>query len=163
MHAYAIVPQGQAGIESADFLQSARLGDADYLLGTFLRGISAFFVGILVVDDDLARRGDPGLDDASFVQDRVIRWSDLRSAPEDLMLLIRRGASGYPLNAFICGGEGSEPFYPQSGELRESEVNLIASEVRVIIHSIYDAESFLILVFDDRLNAFLKSLTRPVA
>ena len=159
VHAFAIMPRDRAGADVADFARSAQLGDADLLLGRFLRSLSATSDSFLVVDDDLARRGDPGLDDVSYIDDRVIRWSDLQSAPDRLTRLLRTGASGYPLNAFVCGAQGGHAFRPPSGPLSESDVELLVSEARVVIHSIYDAESFLILVIDHELKELLETHT----
>ncbi|WEK61155.1 MAG: hypothetical protein P0Y60_17920 [Candidatus Microbacterium colombiense] len=145
------------------FSQSARIGGADRFLGRVLRELSTRADGILVVDDDLARRGDPGLDRASFIDDRVIRWGDLHSEPRDLTGLIRTGASGYPLNAFVCGSGDRQAFRPPVGPLSESEVALLARQVQVVIHSIYDAESFLLLAIDDKADSLLASLTRTQA
>ncbi|WDM41844.1 hypothetical protein KV395_00545 [Microbacterium luteolum] len=162
VHAYAILPRDRAGIEVADFARSVGVSDADRVLGKILQALSAISDGILVVDDDLARRGDPGLDDVSFVDDRVIRWLDLRSAPDELTRLIRIGASGYPLNAFICDNSSGEAFRPSARSLSESEVDLLAGEVRLVIHSIFDAESFLLLAIDDGIEELLESITSSV-
>lgn len=158
LHAYAIVPEGRVSLEASPFSQSARLGDADSVLPRIFRGLPAVSDGILIVDDDLSRRGDPGLDGVSFVDDRVIRWEGLQSPSQDLTRLIRRGASGYPLNAFISGNRQGQTLRPSVGSLSDSDVLLLASEVQVVIHSIYDAESFLLLVLDEEVNAFLGSL-----
>lgn len=163
VQAYAILPQGEAGMSLDDFKSSARIGDANLVLKTILSELSSRLVGVLIVDDDLARRGDPGLDDASFVGDRVVRWADLHSPPEGLTRLIRRGASGYPLNAFVCESEYGHSVKIASGTLSEQRVASLANGVRLVIHSIFDAESFLILVFDDRLKDFLDSFTETVA
>ncbi|NJI58284.1 hypothetical protein HCX50_02445 [Microbacterium oxydans] len=145
-------------LEASPFSQSARLGDADSVLRRIFRGLPAVSDGILIVDDDLSRRGDAGLDGVSFVDDRVIRWEGLQSPPEDLTRLIRRGASGYPLNAFTSGNRQGHTLRPSVGSLSDSDVLLLASEVQVVIHSVYDAESFLLLVLDEEVNAFLDSL-----
>ncbi|WP_292761994.1 hypothetical protein [Microbacterium sp. UBA3486] len=162
IRAYAILPQDGAAAPLSEFSQSARIGDADRILGETLTRLSEL-AGILVVDDDLARRGDPGLDDASFVDDRVIRWLDIGSASNELTHLIRIGASGYPLNAFICHSEGGRAAGLSAGPLSRPDVLRLVSEVRVIIHSIFDAESFLFVVIDDGYNSIFESLTGPVA
>ncbi|WP_223622727.1 hypothetical protein [Microbacterium sp. EST19A] len=157
VRAYAILPRDRESIDVADFSHSAQIGEADLLLGRFLQSLAAAFDGILVVDDDLARRGDPRLEGVSYVDDRVIRWVDLQSAPGDLTRLVRTGASGYPLNAFVCANTGGHAFHPPAGPLSEPDVVLLAGEVRMVIHSIFDTESFLLLVIDDEVNAVLES------
>jgi len=39
---------------------------------------------------------------------------------------------------------------------------LLASEVRLVIHSIFDAESFLLLAIDDGIEELLESITSSV-
>lgn len=158
IRAYAILPRGGAVAPVPEFSRSARIGNADRILGETLTRLSVL-TGILVVDDDLARRGEPGLDGASFVDDRAVRWVDIRSTSNELTRLIRIGASGYPLNAFICQSEEGRAAGVPAGSLSRLDVLRLASEVRVIIHSIFDAESFLFLVVDDGYNSIFESLT----
>lgn len=160
VNAYAIVPQDRASLDIGDLSISARIGDGARVLEGVLHRLSAVFDGILAVDDDLARRGDPGLDDVSFVDDRVVRWIDLHSAPDDLTRLIRIGASGYPLNALVCGDTDGEAFRPAAGPLSDTDAVLLASQVRVVVHSIYDAESFLLLVIDENANVTTAEVAR---
>lgn len=162
IRAYAIVPRDGAVAPVPEFSRSPRIGNADRILGETLTRLSVL-TGMLVVDDDLARCGDPGLDGASFVDDRVIRWVDIRSTSNELTRLIRIGASGHPLNAFICQSEAGRAAGFPAGSLSRLDVLRLASEVRVIIHSIFDAESFLFLVIDDGYNSIFESLTGPGA
>lgn len=71
------------------------------------------------------------------------------------------GASGYPLNAFVCSGTVSGAPSPSAGALADSDVAALAAAARILIHSINDAESFLLLAMDDGAHAFLEAMTRP--
>lgn len=153
--AYGIIPQAAAEDTPRAFSHSARIGDADRILGLILRDLAAMDNALLVVDDDLARRGDRRLDDASFVDDRVVRSASLNAPSGDLTRLIRRGASGYPLNAFVCELSDADEAPARLGQMPESAVSLLAETARIVIHSIYDAESFLLLTLDERADSFL--------
>src|SRR5690606_359093 len=112
------------------------------LVGFFARWTSQG-AAILLVDDDVSRVGDGGFgDDAVFVDDRVLRWVDLRTEPARLIDLMRRGASGYPLNAFACT-EGARPILDRPRVwLTSSEVAELSHAVTVIVNAVYDAESY---------------------
>ncbi|MDF2559839.1 MAG: hypothetical protein K0R99_1285 [Microbacterium sp.] len=159
--AFAIARHDRDDSESGDFSHSAGIADADRTLTEVIRQLATEFSGILVVDDDLARRGDPGLEGASFVDDRVVRHADLASEPEVLTRLLRMGASGYPLNAFLCSGMVRGAPSPSTGSLADSEVAALTAAVRIIVHAIHDAESFLLLAMDDGARAGLEAIARP--
>ncbi len=52
--------------------------DADVVLDRVVDALALTGATTLVVEDDLARRGDPGLyGQVAFVRGRVLRWADL--------------------------------------------------------------------------------------
>lgn len=142
--AFVIGPDAVADAEIDDESRGIDQSDADRVLGEYLLYLASMEAGALIVEDDTARKGDPGLIDGVFVEDRVIRWRDLHADPADLMRLIRRGASGYPLNAFVCGEDGKAILEREEDRFDGDCVLALASSVRGIITSVYDAESYLV-------------------
>ena len=120
------------------------LGDAYRALAALVRETS----GVLIVDDDISSRGDPGLDDAGFVGDRVIRWAPSSSEPSELIHLIRMGASGYPFNAILCDADAASGL-KLGGTLDGEDCVRLADATRLIIHAVFDAESFLVITLDE--------------
>jgi hypothetical protein len=99
----------------------------------------------LVVESDLARRGDPHLDaDVAYIGNRVLRWVDMPDDPSHGTRLLRSGASGYPLNAFVCDRSSAELGLFPGADLTETTQSRIAGSVRAIIVSALDAETFLV-------------------
>jgi hypothetical protein len=77
--------------------------DADATTQRVLQCLGRDVVKTVIVEDDLARRGDviAGAD-VAFVEDRVLRWTALDNDAAGAVALMRSGSSGYPLNAFGC-------------------------------------------------------------
>lgn len=121
--------------------------DVDAVVQHILRALAAGG-GTLVVEDDLARRGDR-LDGVAFVGDRVLRWADLTTDVARATRLLRLGASGYPLNAFVSRLSAGSLFLRPGQTVGEDEVRALAQSVAVVINSVYDAESFVLLATPD--------------
>lgn len=100
----------------------------------------------LIVEDDLARQGDPHLGRAAFVGARVLRWEEVDNQTISAVTLLRRGASGYPLNAFIC--QGTPPDLGLSADLQISptQQERIADSVLGVLVSVWDAEAFVAVI-----------------
>lgn len=77
--------------------------EVDRVAAQFFHALAACGAQTLVVEDDLARRGDQHLTgDVAFVDGRVIRWTVLEEGSNAAAVrLLRTGSSGYPLNAFV--------------------------------------------------------------
>ncbi len=104
----------------------------------------------LIVEDDLGRRGDPGLGpEVLLVGDRVARVFRLGSS-EDVVRAVDgllRGASGYPTNAFIVedGGMGLPDTGSSPIELTSSRVQELATGVVAVVVSVFDSETYLMV------------------
>jgi hypothetical protein len=108
--------------------------------------------GCLLVEDDLARPGDPGLDDHpghySVVDGRIVRWADLDGSREHLSWTLRAGSSRFPLNAFLIPGSASRAGLRPDAEVGDAVVAAIARQVVAVIVSVFDAEAYVALAED---------------
>jgi hypothetical protein len=96
----------------------------------------------LIVEDDLARRGDPRVGRAAFVDDRLIRWEEINEDGFRAAKLLRSGASGYPLNAFICRGSSRELNLEEDRQLLVIEEEQIVDSTDAVVASVWDAEAY---------------------
>ncbi len=78
----------------------------------------------------------------------MLRWEELQTDPSRLTQLIRSGASGYPLNAFVCDERGRTVLQRAGGSLSTVDALSLAQSVQVVINSVYDAESYLLIDFN---------------
>jgi hypothetical protein len=133
-----------------DYARGIRSSDSDQVAKRVLESFAEVGVRTLVVEDDLARRGDPGLGaDVAFLSDRVIRWADLAVGAVAAVRLLRTGSSGYPLNAFACWGAPVELGLEAGKTLDESRQASLVDSTCAVITSIYDAEAYLLLMSHD--------------
>jgi len=106
----------------------------------------------LLVEDDLARPGDPGLGDHpghfSVVDGRILRWADLDGAREQLSWTLRAGSSRFPLNAFVLPVSASRAGLMPGAEVGDAVVDAIARQVVAVIVSVFDAEAYVALAED---------------
>jgi hypothetical protein len=127
--------------------------DVDMVAARLLAVLARDRRGVLVVEDDLARRGDRNLgQDVAFVEDRVVRWSEIADHSDRAVTLLRRGSSGYPVNAFVCRGSARQLRLEPGSEIDAGRQALIVESVRAVIVSVYDAEAFVALVAPDVLR-----------
>lgn len=109
--------------------------------------------GCLLVEDDLARPGDPGLAEHQgaygVVEGRILRWADLDGADEQLAWTLRAGSSRFPLNAFLIPVSASQAGLIRGAEVADGLVARIASQVVAVIVSVFDAEAYVALAEDD--------------
>lgn len=96
----------------------------------------------LVVEDDLARQGDPHLGQAVFVGARVLRWEEVDDQATSAVTLLRRGASGYPLNAYVCQGTAPDLGLTADLELSTMQQQRLVDAVLGVLVSVWDAEAF---------------------
>jgi hypothetical protein len=108
--------------------------------------------GSLLVEDDLARPGDPGLGDHpghySVVGGRILRWADLDGAREQLSWTLRAGSSRFPLNAFVLPVSAARAGLMPGAEVGDEIVAAIARQVVAVIVSVFDAEAYVALAED---------------
>jgi hypothetical protein len=153
--AWLLVPE-HADVRGGRLDQSCglRIGEADVLARQLLTRLARTGHHTLVVEDELARKGDPHLDpDISFVGDRVVRWTEIDEHAEQATTLLRSGSSGYPLNAFVCRCSAPTLHLTTGSDLSaESRGNIIAS-TKAVIASVYDGEAFVVLLAPPELQA----------
>ena len=145
-----LVP-GAAPVTSLDdHGRGNRSSDADQIARRLFESFAAAGVRTLVVEDDLARRGDPGVGlDVAFVGDRVVRWANIGVGVDAAVQLLRAGASGYPLNAFACWPPSTELGLKAGVILGESRQTALVDSTSAVITSVYDAETYLVLMSRD--------------
>lgn len=126
--------------------QGMPAGRVDLIANHRLMQLSETGLRTLIVEDELARRGDPiREEDVAFVGDRVLRWLVLSSLAHEPARLLRSGSAGYPLNAFILSGSPETlGLNPRRG-LDDVSVQEMASHVVSLVFAICDGESFLFL------------------
>ena len=148
--AFVLLPDDGSAIEVDDVSRAVDPQHADQVLAEYLQYLASMGAGVLVVEDDTAREGDPGLTEAVFLEGRGLRWKDMHADASQLMRLIRRGASGYPLNAFVCDEDGRAILQQVGDALSSKDVTGLARSALSVIHSVYDAESFLVIELMNR-------------
>lgn len=130
-----------------------KTSDADLLGARLLACLTQAGLRVLLVEDDLARRGDPNLGrDVAFVGERVIRWSEMAGSSARTAALLRNGSSGYPLNAFLCRASAKQLGLEPGIEIEAEVQELIVESTQAVIVSVYDAEAFVALVSPDVLD-----------
>lgn len=144
-HLVGALPEEFAGDMKLDNVsRGTDRATSDSLMGTALIRLSTSGRMMLIVQDDLARRGDPIQGSSCFVGDQAIRWTEIsRSSIASAVQLLRTGSSGYPLNAYITFGVG--PLLGGTTVGSEQQV-AIADSLAAIIVSVYDAEGYVLVV-----------------
>jgi hypothetical protein len=137
----------QGAIRLDDVSRGLDIRDVDLAAHEVLASFGRAGVRVLLVEDDLARRGDPNLGpDVGFVGDRVLRWADIGESPDLATSLLRGGSSGYPLNAFACRSRAPVlGLIPGSELSAESQAKIVGS-TDAVIATVYDAEAYVTLL-----------------
>jgi len=122
---------------------------ADRAARDFLSTVKQMGNMTLVVEDDTGRRGDPKVGRVAFVDDRLLRWEGTGDGGLRAADLLRTGAFGYPLNAFLCRAPASDLGLSADHELTAAEQEVLVDAVCAIIVSVWDAETYLALLSQD--------------
>jgi hypothetical protein len=121
--------------------------EVDRLASRLLELLTSVGAQSLVVEDDLARRGDPGLEgNVAFVDDRVVRWANLGQGADAPAALLRGGSSGYPLNAFVSSFGAGDLMLAPGSRLQPAALSTIVNSAMAVIASVYDAEAYVALI-----------------
>ena len=124
---------------------TAEADAADAAVARFISRVPG--ASLLLVEDDLALRTDPNLSgNAVFFGDRVVWWIDLAETASSVLDPLRSGASGYPLNAFLLGGDCGSLALSPGRSMADDAVAAIKKDVCGIIVAAYDAEAYLVWV-----------------
>ena len=99
----------------------------------------------LVIEEDILQPDDCDLGEAvMYWRDRVLRWVDLSSTRcTDPAAELRRGASGYPLNAFLCSGSPTQLRLRNNAEASDELCDELAAGTAAVIVSAYDDHAYL--------------------
>lgn len=100
----------------------------------------------LLVEDDMARQGDPHLGRVAFVGARVLRWAEVDDQVTSAVTLLRGGASGYPLNAYVCQGTALDLGLSADLQLSPTQQERLADLVLGVLVSVWDAEAFVAVI-----------------
>src|SRR5262249_39052674 len=110
----------------------------------FLRDQAASGGLLLLVEDDVADRSDPGLRGRyGYVGDVVMRWTNL--AHSSAVELLRQGASGYPLNAYLLTRPGQQLGLDEGRDIVGPALEAIIRATCCVIVSSHDAETYVAL------------------
>jgi hypothetical protein len=104
---------------------------------------------IVLVEDDVQRRTDPGLEaeslSSAYMGDDVVHWSDLAVGSGTVAAeTVKGGAFGYPLNAFVSTRSPTELGLAEHTQVAAAAALEIANSLTAIVVSAFDAESFLV-------------------
>ncbi len=128
----------------------ARTGGSMEALAQYLDGLVSRHAKCVIVENDLWRRTDPLVDAGTkspyaFVDDRVIHWCDLKNQNGTQCVdVINRGASGYPLNAFVSGKSSSALGLMDRQQVPQNLANEVAESLLAVIVAAFDAETFMV-------------------
>lgn len=122
---------------------------ADAALTSLLDGLITGPAGCVVVEDDALRRADPAVAlgelPTAFIGEHVLHWYDFASSSNsDAATVIRAGATGYPLNAFVLTRGSHDLGLVQGASLPRSFAAEVAQNLAAVIVSAFDAETFVI-------------------
>jgi hypothetical protein len=116
--------------------------DSDRILTSFIDDLVDRGADRLLVESDLARKGDIALPrPRAFVDDRVVSWTE-REDMSDALVTLRGAWSGDYLNAFLCRLGVSAQLLNDDKELSEADTPVIADSVLAIVVSVFDSEAF---------------------
>jgi hypothetical protein len=113
----------------------------------FLKQLAADAPRTLLVENELGRRGDPGMESRSVFMNGVpASWSELNGYGNvDPVSVITGTSSGWPLNAYVLAGPPSKYQLTLGADLAGSEQEKVAKDTVTILSSVFDGEAFLAL------------------
>lgn len=110
----------------------------------------------VIVEDDVQRRSDPHVSSSptsiSFCGERVIHWADLPGNEEAVVVTIDRGATGYPLNAFVTTRSSTALGLTRHESIPDGFVDEVFEGLIAVICAAFDGESY--VLWTDRLDGF---------
>jgi hypothetical protein len=129
----------------------ARTGESMAALAQELNGLALRHARCVIVEDDLWRRTDETLEKfnaqspISFVDNRVIHWCDVKQENgADCVDVVNKGASGYPLNAFVISKFAGELGLVDREDVPEGLPSEVAESLLAVIVAAFDAETFMV-------------------
>ncbi len=132
-----------------------KTSDSMYVAVEFLDWARERGAKTLLVESDVQRRGDHSAHGAgvAFIDNRVVRWIDLDAGSEEASLLLRSGATGHPLNAFVCEDSASGLGLVAEGEVGDEGLKAVVESLVGIVVGAFDTESFVTWLRPDPVEA----------
>ena len=122
-----------------------RQAHADVVVADAIQQLAGRGLKTLIVESDLARRGDPDLGTVAFAGDHVLRWAEWNGDPSPMTRLLRTGASGYPTNAFGCTRSAADLGVGVGHELGPTNLARIVQVTCALLVSVYDGEAYILM------------------
>jgi len=150
-HSYTLAPEtvdpallatpGSGGVIKT---RAAREG-----LAKVLEGLAQLGAACVVVENDLRLKRHPeaNLDRmllTGFVGERVIHWASLAGGTDDAVLAVHRGASGYPMNAFVTSASAEALGLVDGADLDPDIAGPVVGSLMAVIVAAYDNETYII-------------------
>ena len=121
-----------------------KTSDSIHVADEFLAWFRARSAKTLIVESDVQRRGDRLAHgaDVAFVGNRVVRWVDLDVGGDQASELLRRGATGHPLNAYVCRDSAADLGLAAEEEVSDQVLEGVVASLLAVVVAVFDAESF---------------------
>jgi hypothetical protein len=152
-HAYTLAPETVDRARLADPSDGAVItpgtGSPRVALARVLTTLAERGAACVVVEDELRlkRHPKPGLDGlllTGFVGEKVIHWANLAGGPDDAVIAVHRGSSGYPTNAFVTSAAAEELGLVDGADLDSDIAGAVVASLVAVIVAAYDAETYII-------------------
>jgi hypothetical protein len=128
----------------------ATTSDADLAARRLFEAARSHGVKTLIVEDDLRRRGDPSLtSNVVYFGERVLHMTAIEGDVSAAVQMLRSGASGYPLNGFLCDKGQEDLGLIAGGEVDNDQAAAIVAATQIVIVAAYDAEAYLVWLRPD--------------
>lgn len=128
----------------------ARADESRVALARYLDDLPGGRTSCLIVEDDLRRRADPLVESRpgsyiSFIGDRIVHWCNRgQEIDPECTDVMKRGASGYPLNAFVSTMSAVDFGLVDGQDAPKGFAIEVAESLLAVIVSAFDAESFMV-------------------
>lgn len=99
----------------------------------------------IVVEDSYALRSDPNRSGCAYADERVVRWRLIDHSQPGGVELLRAGAHGVPLCAYITTRSAGELGLVEGVSLSSESMGSIAESTIAVVLPLFDEEAFLAL------------------
>ncbi|NYE96460.1 hypothetical protein FHU41_002710 [Psychromicrobium silvestre] len=138
-------PQGKSVIEVDNTSRLIEMNHSDTVAENVMKRLALCGMETLIVEDDIPVRNDSSLGEIAYLDETVIRWRSFSDSPKDLVTLMREGATGYPMVAYVSNVSSEELKIESGVTITVDQQSKISATIQAVIVTIYDAEAFLML------------------
>jgi hypothetical protein len=122
---------------------------ADAFLGSALEDLIRDGASCVVIEDDRWKPSDPAIVErtgrVAFIGDHVVHWHDLQPGfGIEAAEAVRKGALGYPLNAFVSTMSAGDLGLVDGEDAPKSFPGAVTESLLAVVVSAFDAESYLV-------------------